>query len=72
VVAHLVGVARGVAHGIDRSDVLESKRNDEYDWEIDSYQSWLLALETMRADYLANRKEGETAREFLDRKAKEK
>lgn len=45
---------------------------DDYDWELDSKLSWLVAVETMRADYLANRKEGETAKEFLDRKTKEK
>lgn len=71
-VVHLVGVAHGVAHGIDGSDVLEGDRSDDYDWELDSKLSWLVAVETMRADYLANRKEGETAKEFLDRKTKEK
>ena len=67
-----VGVDRLVAHGTDRSDVLESDGMDDYDWELDSKLSWLVAVETMRADYLANRKEGETAKEFLDRKTKEK
>jgi len=67
-----VGADRLVAHGTDRSDVLESDGMDDYDWELDSKLSWLVAVETMRADYLANRKEGETAKEFLDRKTKEK
>lgn len=71
-VAPPVGVDRLVAHGTDRSDVLESEGMDDYDWELDSKLSWLVAVETMRADYLANRKEGETAKEFLDRKTKEK
>lgn len=39
-----------------------------YDWVDDSKRSWLVAIETLRADYLANRKDGETAKEYLERR----
>ena len=44
----------------------------EYCPRIDGARSYEVALEAARADYLANRREGETAREYVERRKAEK
>lgn len=44
----------------------------EYCPRLDGARSYEVALEAARRDYLANRREGETAREYVERKRRER
>jgi hypothetical protein len=44
----------------------------EYCPRIDGARSYEVALEAARADYLANRREGETARQYVERRKAER
>jgi hypothetical protein len=63
----VVGTADGAADGNDGITLPKSHRVEQFDWAIDSKRSWSVAIKALRAEYLAHRKEGESAAEYMDR-----
>ena len=45
------------------------KRTEDYDWAEDVIASYALAIQTLRERYLEDRLPGESAKEWLERRA---
>jgi len=46
---------------------LRVKKTDDYDWAEDAIASYAVAIETLRARYIAERLPGEGAKEWLEK-----